>query len=86
MRFFANVGPLVGPVRHDDTPGIIDVFEALDDLMPVGRAVRAGQDPEGVAVWRLTVYGDDVPGQWVIIAHEFSPADRGPGRPTRPDA
>jgi hypothetical protein len=73
MRFFATVGPLVGPVRHDDPPGTIDVFEALDDIMPVGIAVRAGQDTKGGAVWWLTVHGDDVPGRWVIIDHEFRP-------------
>jgi hypothetical protein len=28
---------------------------------------------EGVAVWRLRVHGDDVPGRWVIIDHEFHP-------------
>ena len=73
MRYFATVGPFVGPVRHDDTPGIIDVFEALDAIPPVGIAVRAGRDAEGVAVWRLTVHGDDGPGRWVIIDHEFHP-------------
>ena len=73
MRFFATAGPLVGPVRHDDTTRTIDVFEALDAIMPVGIAVRAGRNAEGVAVWRLTVHGDDVPGRWVIIDHEFRP-------------
>jgi hypothetical protein len=71
MRFFASVGPLVGPVRHDDTPSIIDVFEALDAIMPVGIAVGAGRDADGVAVWRLTVHGDVVPGRWVILNREF---------------
>jgi hypothetical protein len=73
MPFFATVGPLVGPVCHDDTPGIIDVFEAPDDLMPVGIAACTGQDTKGVAVWRLTVHGDVVPGRWVIIDHAFRP-------------
>jgi hypothetical protein len=33
-----------------------------------------GRDPAGLAVWRLTVNGDDVPRRWVIVDREFRPA------------
>jgi hypothetical protein len=43
--------------------------------MPVGMACCTGWDPAGLAVWRLTVEGDDVPGRWVIVDREFRPVE-----------
>jgi len=42
--------------------------------MPIGMASFVGRDPADLAVWRLTVEGDDVPGRWIIVDREFRPA------------
>ena len=43
--------------------------------MPIGMAKCIGWDPDGLAVWRLTVEGDDVPGRWIIVDREFRPVE-----------
>jgi hypothetical protein len=43
--------------------------------MPIGIASCIGWDTAGLAVWRLTVDGDDVPGRWVIVDREFRPVE-----------
>ena len=54
--------------------------EPPDHPMPIGTAYEAGWDPAGLAVWRLTVDGDDLPGRWVIVDREFRPVmDEGAG-------
>jgi hypothetical protein len=45
--------------------------EPPDHPMRIGTAYEAGWDPAGLAVWRLTVEGADVPGRWVIVDREF---------------
>jgi hypothetical protein len=39
--------------------------------MPIGMALSQGPDNGGIATWRLSVNGVDVPGEWVIIDREF---------------
>jgi hypothetical protein len=41
--------------------------------MPIGMANCTGLDPAGLAVWRLTVEGDDVPGRLIIVDRVFQP-------------
>jgi hypothetical protein len=60
--YYANAGPARGPLRHGDVPGAIGVLEALDNPMLVGLALCVGWDPDGLALWTLTVRGDDLPG------------------------
>ena len=43
--------------------------------MPIGMASQIGRTEGGLAVWRLTVEGDDVPGRWVIVDREFRPVE-----------
>jgi hypothetical protein len=38
-------------------------------------AFEVGWNPEGLAVWRLSIHGADVPGRWVIEDHEFRPVE-----------
>jgi hypothetical protein len=39
------------------------VLAALDHPMPIGMANCTDWDPASLAVWRLMVEGDDVPGR-----------------------
>lgn len=50
------------PVHSGRLPGSIGDLEALDKPMPIGMAFEAGWIEGGLAVWRLTVRGADVPG------------------------
>ena len=75
MRYFTNVGPDRGPVLKDTVPGAIDVLEALDKPVPIGRALCTGRDATGIAVWRLVVHNATVPGRWIVVDREFQPAE-----------
>ena len=74
MEYFTNASGL-GPVRYGQLPVSIGVLEALDKPMPIGIATCIGWDRAGLAVWRLTVEGDDVPGRWIIFDREFRPVE-----------
>jgi hypothetical protein len=77
MESFTNASGS-GPVRYGQLPGSIGVLEALNKPMPIGIAFEAGWIEGGLAVWRLTVEGADVPGRWVIIDGRFVPVERAP--------
>ena len=68
--YFAHVNA-TGPIRYSQVPGSIGVLDAPDKPMPIGMANCAGWDPAGLAVWHLTVEGNDVPGRWIIVDREF---------------
>jgi len=72
--YFTNCGPERGPVRYHELPGAIGVLEAPDRHMPIGMAFEVGRTADGLAVWRLVIDGDDIPGRWVIVDREFRPA------------
>jgi hypothetical protein len=74
-RYFAYISA-AGPVRCGQVPGSIGVLDAPDKPMPIGMANCTGWDPAGLAVWRLTVEGADVPGRWVIVDREFRSVER----------
>jgi hypothetical protein len=69
-RYFAHI-TAAGPIRYRQVPDAIGVLEAPDHPMPIGRAFAVGWTDGGLAVWRLTVRGAEVPGRWVIIDREF---------------
>jgi hypothetical protein len=73
-RFFAHIST-AGPVRYGQLPGAMGVLDAPDHPMPIGTAFEAGWTEGGLAVWRLTVEGDDVPGRWIIVDREFRPVE-----------
>jgi hypothetical protein len=72
--YFANVGPVKGPVLHQSVPSAIGVLEAPDNHMPIGKAMCRTWDEQGLAVWTLTVHGKELPGRFIIIDREFRPA------------
>ena len=85
--YHADAGPFRGLLRYRGVPGAIGILEALESPMPVGMALCVGWDPAGLAVWTLTVHGDELPGRWLVIDREFRPATGpDPARPVRPDA
>jgi hypothetical protein len=74
-RYFAHIRA-AGPVRYGQLPGSIGVLEAPDQPMPIGMAICTGWNPDGLAVWPLTVHGAEVPGRWVIVDRVFRPVER----------
>jgi hypothetical protein len=54
-------------------PGAIGVLNGRDEHTPIGMALRTGRDAAGLAVWRLVVHDEMVPGQWVVVDREFRP-------------
>jgi hypothetical protein len=85
--FYANAGPVHGPLRYGEVPSATGVVEAFDNPMPVGMALCVDWDPTGLALWTLTVDGAERPGRWLVIDGGFRPAtDPGRDRPGRPDA
>ena len=73
-RDFTHISA-AGPVRYGQVPGSIGVLKDLGKPMPIGMANCTGWDSAGLAVWILTVDGDDVPGRWVILDREFRPVE-----------
>jgi hypothetical protein len=73
-RYFAHISA-TGPVRYGQVPGSIGVLDSPDKPMPIGMANCTGWDADGLAVWRLTVEGADVPGRWIIVDREFRPVE-----------
>jgi hypothetical protein len=69
-QYFAHVTDM-GPVRYGRYPFSIGVLQAADNFMPFGMASQAGRTEDGLALWRLSENGADVPGRWVIVDREF---------------
>jgi hypothetical protein len=49
------------------------VLEASDNLMPIGEAHCFRWDDAGLAVWRLTIGGVEIAGEWIIVDGMFVP-------------
>jgi hypothetical protein len=73
-RDFARISAS-GPVRYGQLPGSVGVLEALDKPMPLGIASCIGWEPAGLAVWRLSIDDQDVPGRWIIVDRKFRPVE-----------
>jgi hypothetical protein len=76
MPYFANIGPLTGPVKYRDTrvAGSIGVLESPTNHMPIGQADCKTWDENGLAVWQILIRGQPIKGRWVIVDREFKPA------------
>jgi hypothetical protein len=74
MAYYTPLGPRNGPLRYPDAPAAIGVLESRDNPKPVGLASAVGWDDDGVAVWRLTICGAELPGSWIVVDREFRPA------------
>jgi hypothetical protein len=72
--YFTTSGPKFGPILWRDRSRAIEVFKGTDDRRPIGMALEIGQTEGGVALWKLTVQGDEVPGRWIVVGREFRPA------------
>jgi hypothetical protein len=74
MNYFAHISK-IGPVKYRDVLGAIGDLEAPDNFMPIGMASCKTWDERGLAVWTLTIRGQEIAGQWVIIHRQFKPAE-----------
>jgi hypothetical protein len=58
-------------MRLCDVAGTIDVLEAIDQSSPIGMAFCIGENAAGVAVWRLSIRGRNLPGGRVVLHRRF---------------
>ena len=71
-RYFAHISQL-GSIRYGDVPDSIGVLEVLDKFMPIGEASCRTHDENGLAVWKLRIGEQEIPGRWIIVDREFRP-------------
>ncbi len=74
MAYFTNVGPLSGPLLSGAGYFAIGVLTSRKVFTPVGVALVAGNNEDGLALWRLSIDTLELPGLWVVIDREFRPA------------
>jgi hypothetical protein len=74
LRYITNDGPAKGALLRHDVAGTIDVLEALDGATSVGTAFCTGANLAGVAIWRLSIWGRDMPGAYVVLHRSFRSA------------
>jgi hypothetical protein len=72
IHYFAHISA-AGPIRYGQFPFSIGVLEARDKPMPIGMAPEVNRTEDGLALWKPTVHGVEVPGRWVIVDREFKP-------------
>ncbi len=72
--FYANES-IVGRVRSGEIPFAIEVFEPSMDGTPSGIAFEVGSMANGLALWRLKVHGEHVPGRFIIDDGQFVPVE-----------
>jgi hypothetical protein len=63
--YYANEST-VGRVRSGEIPFAIGVVCPCDDSIPSGIAFEIGNTADGLALWRLKVHGERVPGRFII--------------------
>jgi hypothetical protein len=80
MAYYTNVGPLSGPLVSRAGYFAIVVLPARQSRTPIGQALAAGQDNDGLALWRLTVETIELPGLWVVVDREFRHTGQGSPR------
>jgi hypothetical protein len=76
VKYYANVAPR-GAIRRGMVPVSIGVLESPINNMPIGQASCFRWDDRGLAVWRLTVGGHELPGEFIIVDREFQRVSRG---------
>lgn len=80
MRYYANISES-GPIRRGVSPSSIGVHDSPAGAMPIGIANSFTWDSAGLAAWRLTVHGRELPGEWIIVDREFRPLRRADPHP-----
>ncbi len=73
MAYYTNVGPLSGPLLASAGYYAIGVLQAPQCHTPIGTALAAGKDANGLALWRLTIDQMELTGLYVAIDREFRP-------------
>jgi hypothetical protein len=68
-KFDSSLGGMA--LRYGEVSGVIGVFEAPDNPMPLGMAFPSGGTAEGLALFRLQVHKADLPGRWVCLNRWF---------------
>ena len=71
MTYFTSAGPFYGPLLRRHVGGTIDVLEARGQSASVGTAFCTGENAAGVAIWRLSIRGRDLP-RGCVIPHRRS--------------
>lgn len=78
-HYFANAGPVDGPIRRGDCPSAIGV--SLDISMPwqpdwIAYGVSYVPRWRGpIVTFRLSINKEGVPGLWVCVGRRFIPAE-----------
>jgi hypothetical protein len=81
MRYFADAHQIA--VASPDSPqGLVMVYPAPTGGGSIGKAYYCGQDAAGDPAWSLKIHGRWLEGRWLLIGHEFVPA-QGDGRQPR---
>jgi hypothetical protein len=75
--FYSNVSAKE-PVRYGQFPFSIGVLPhpmgSPEFNLPIGMAGEVGRTDGGLALWKLTIHGFELPGRWIIVDREFRPA------------
>jgi hypothetical protein len=66
MKRYYTDESTVGRVRAGEVPFAIEVFEASGNSTSSGIAFEVGRTVYGLALWRLKVHGEVVPGRFII--------------------
>jgi hypothetical protein len=74
LKYITRDGPAHGALLRRDVAGTIHVLEALGETAPIGTAFCTGANRAGVATWRLSIRGRDVPGAYVVLHRSFRSA------------
>ena len=77
-RYYANEST-VGRARSGEYPFAIEVRAACDDVRPRGIAIEIGSTVDGLAVWRLKIGGEVVPGRFIVVDGRFDLVESEPG-------
>jgi hypothetical protein len=67
--YYTNFGDTA--IRYGEVPGTIGVLEAPDNHMPIGMAFPIGWTAEGLALFRLAIGSEEIPGRWVCRTRQF---------------
>jgi hypothetical protein len=74
--YYTDHGPERGPWLYRDSrmSSAIGVLSAPDKHLPIGMALSQGTDGAGIARWKPTVRGAELPGLIVVIDRQSRPA------------
>jgi hypothetical protein len=71
MRCYYASELTVGRARSGEYPFAIEVLVSCDDRRPRGIALEIGSTVDGLAVWKLKIGGEDVPGRFIVVDGRF---------------